>query len=501
MTPSKIFLFFCISFILGISLGSFIKIPSFCFFGFLIFGILIILFFWKNKKIFVLGFSILFLIFGIWRYQQVESKIINDELQKYRDLNKDITLIGVVLQEPEIREKSQKLIIKVEKIENPQQVVYKNNEKYFQGKILVITKRYPEYQYGDKLKITGKLKTPQVFEEFNYKDYLKKDGIYSQMEWPEIKIIDKNQGNFIFRKILFFKGKLRESIYQNFSPPQSSILGAMILGDKKQISEDLKQKLNIVGLRHITAISGLHVTILSSILMTLLIGLGFWRQQAFYFAIFLIAFFIIMTGLQPSAVRAGIMGFLFLLAQHLGKITSSSRTIFFAAALMLFQNPLLLKLDISFQLSFLAIIGIIYLSPIFQNWLGKIPNILGTRNILAMTLSAQFFTLPILIYNFGYFSLVSPVTNILIVPFLPYIMGLGFISGIVGIISHHLGWFFSLPCWLFLTYLIKIVEFFSKPWAFKTIKISWPWLIIFYLILVFIAWRLQEKQKLKFLHY
>jgi len=302
---------------------------------------------------------------------------------------------------------------------------------------------------------------------------------------------------------LGFKNKLRESIFQNLSPPQSSILGAMLLGDKSRIPEDLKEKLNIAGVRHITAVSGMHVAILTTILMSLLLGLGLWRGQAFYFSIILISLFIIMTGFQPSGIRAGIMGGLFLLGQKLGRKSISPRTIVMAAALMLAINPLLLLDDVGFQLSFLAVLGIIYLTPTFNNWLKFIPKKLAAlKNILAMTLAAQIFTLPILIYNFGRISLVAPLTNILILPILYWIMLLGFIFGLVGIFWQFLGWILSWPVWFLLTYLIKVVDFFSHSWAAKTIEnVHWFWLIISYLTLGFIAWQLNKKQKLKFLNY
>jgi len=341
-----------------------------------------------------------------------------------------------------------------------------------------------------------------IFEDFNYKDYLAKDGIYSVIYWPEIELIEKNQGNLIYARILQFKNKLRESIYQNLSPPQSSILGAIILGDKRQISQEWKDKLNYAGVRHLTAVSGMHIAVLTSILMSFLIGLGFWRKQAFYFTIILITLFIVMTGLQSSAIRAGIMGGLFLFAQYLGRMNVSSRVIVFAAAIMLIQNPLLLRLDAGFQLSFLAMMGIIYLMPAFQYWLRKIPDFLQLKNIISLTISAQIFTLPVLIYNFGYFSLVAPLTNILIVPLLPLIMGLGFIFAFLGIIWLPLGWIFSLPAWLLLTYLTKIVDWFSNfSWSAYVLEISWVWLIISYLILGLIVWRIQEQQKLRFLQY
>jgi len=513
MTASRIFLYFCLSFIGGIFLNSVVKISQLLMLGALIFGILLIfippsLNLRKRAGLVAIGFCILFLVLGIWRHQLSGLRIIrNNELRKYNDQEKIITLVGVIAKEPDIREKSVKLTVQPENIN---------------GKVLVTANRYPEYQYGDKLKITGKLKTPQVFSEgdedksssssfaiaqdFNYKDYLKKDGIYSVMDWPKIELLERGKytgpTRAIYAIILGFKNKLRESIYQNLSPPQSSILGAIILGDKRKISEEWKGKLNVTGVRHITAISGLHITVLTVVLMNFLIWLGLWRKQAFYFTIILITLFILMTGLQPSAIRAGIMGGLFLLAQYFGRMASASRAIFFAGAVMLWQNPFLLRLDVGFQLSFLAMLGIIYLSSIFRDWLKFIPW-LQPRSILAMTFSAYLFTLPILIYNFGYISFIAIPVNLLIVPFLYLIMIFGFIFALTGIISPFLGWIFSFPVWLLLNYLVKVVDFFSKiPWAYKTLEnVHWIFLLISYLILALITWRLQEKQKLKFLQY
>ncbi len=482
MSSSKIFLYFCLSFIGGIFLNSIIIIPQLVMLGILILGVFLISIFWKDKNITIIGFCILFLVLGIWRHQQFLSKIVYPK-------ERDVSFIGKVIAEPDVRETNLKLIIETEKVP---------------GKILVTCNRYPEYRYGDKLKITGKLKRPPEFEGFNYKDYLAKEKIYTVVNYPQIELLERNQGNKIYAAILKFKQKLRESISQNLSPPQSSILRALILGDKKQISDKWKEKLNYAGVRHLTAVSGMHVAILISILMTILIGLGLWRQQAFYITLIFIWSFIIMTGLQSSAIRAGIMGSLFLLSQYLGRLNISSRAVIFAGTLMLAQNPLILKSDVGFQLSFLAIMGIIYLTPVLKDWLKFIPEekIFNLRSILAITFSAQIFTLPILIYNFGYFSLVAPLVNILILPLLPFIMGFGFIFALVGTIWGLLGWLFSLPTWLLLTYLLRIVDWFSKlPFATYFLEISGTWLLIFYLILGLVTYKLREKQKLKFLNY
>jgi len=171
---------------------------------------------------------------------------------------------------------------------------------------------------------------------------------------------------------------------------------------------------------------------------------------------------------------------------------------------MLAVNPLLLLGDVGFQLSFLAVMGIIYLGPTLRNWLRFIPEerFVNLRSILFMTFSAYIFTLPILIYNFGRISLVGPIVNVLVLPIVPLIMTLGFIFGLLGMIWSFLGWIFSLPAWFLLTYLLKVVDFFSHSWAAKTIEnVHWFWLIISYLILGCLAWYLNKRERLKFLDY
>lgn len=505
MTKSKIFFYFCSSFIFGIFLNSIIIKSQLLELGFLfvIFGfvlaIILISVFWKQKKIVLIGFCLIFLIFGIWTHRTAELRIINSALKQYNNLENSVVLTGTIIKEPDIRENSIQVVLKVDSINN---IDLSSNRV---GNILIFASRYPEYKYGDKLKVIGRLENPPVFETFNYRDFLSKKEIYSIVRGPKIELLDQDSQKttiLIRGKILDFKTKLREVIYSNLSPPQSSILGAMLLGDKSRISDKLKNKLNIVGLRHITCVSGMHIAILTAILMSFLIGLGLWRQHAFYITVILMVLFITMIGFQASAIRAGIMGLLFLAGQNFGRKSFSPRAIVMAAAIMLAINPLLLLNDIGFQLSFLAVIGIIYFLPVFQKWFRKIPNIFQFRNILAMTLSAQIFTLPILIYNFGYFSLISPISNVLIVPFLPYIIGSGFLFALTGIFSQTLGWILSLPCWFLLTYLVKILNFLSQEWAIKVIEnVHWIWLMLSYLVLGIIVWRISKNREADFLNY
>ena len=220
------------------------------------------------------------------------------------------------------------------------------------GKILITTPNYPEYNYGDVLKINGKLQFPAVFEDFNYKQYLAKDKIYYVMYYPKIELLTKNQGNKIFSAILKSKHRVTDKIETLMPFPEASILEGIILGNKQIFSEKIKNDLSVTGTSHITAISGMNIVIISDIVMIFLIGLGFWRRQAFWIAAILIILFIFMVGAPASAVRAGIMGIILLYAKKIGRLSDSARIMIFACAIMLIFNPCFLRYDVGFQLSF-----------------------------------------------------------------------------------------------------------------------------------------------------
>ncbi len=433
----------------------------------------------------ILFYFCLFFIGGVFLYS-LNVDIQSNQLKEYFD--KEVSLVGVVVEEPDKRQGTTKLTIQIEGLEE---------------KILITKWHYPQYEYGDKLKIKGILQEPQIFEGFNYKDYLAKDKIFALTYQPKIELIEKNQASSLKRFLISVKNKLKTSLNTIMPMPQSGFLEALLFGDESNISNEWKDKLNFTGTRHIAAVSGMNITILCFLLSDFLLSLSFWRNQSFYISVILISFYILMIGAPASAVRAGIMAIAFLTAQHFGRISTGSRIIVLSATIMLIFNPLLLVFDVGFQLSFLAIIGLIYLQPILLNLFKKIPDVFQLRYNLSGTLAAQIFTLPILIYNFGQISIISLLANILILPLLPAITILGFIFSMIGMVWELLGQFLSWPAWFMLSYLIKIIDWFSKiSWAnliFQNVSIFF--LLFCYFVLALIIWRIQESQKLKFLQY
>lgn len=485
ISASKIFFYLCLSLIAGIALRqiTYIYLPVIP--VFFILGIILISLFWADKKAVLLGFCIIFVSLGICRSEAAISKIENSDFLKYQLFDKSIDLTAVVESEPQKNEKYLRFIASDILIDGGIPI---------KGKIMVITGRYPEFNFNDKLKISGKLEAPEDLDGFDYRKYLEKDGIFAMSNFSKIELVGRRQKAFYaFEAILFLKTKLREGIERNFSPPHSLILEGMILGDNNALGNDLKNKLNITGLRHIIAISGTHIVILSAILMSFFISIGLWRGQAFYLSLFFIIIYIILSGSPSSGIRAGIMGVIFMYGQKIGRKSIGARTIVIACSLMLLINPLILFYDVGFQLSFLACLGMIYFSPILLRFFsivfkGKLNNLSA---MVSATLSAQLFTLPIIIYNFGSISAVSILTNILILPAVYLIMVFGFLSSFFGAVFDLVSWIFILPTWLLLSYFIKIVDVFSIPrlsiqlenthWSFLALSYSFLFLFIYYL--------------------
>lgn len=334
------------------------------------------------------------------------------------------------------------------------------------GKVLLNASMYPEYFYGDQLKVNCQLKAPEPFKGFAYDRYLAKSDIYSQCNFARLKLLSRGNGDWLLIKIFDFKNKLQYVINKNLPEPQGSMLSAMVLGNRRGVPKEVVEKFNLTGTSHLMAISGLHITIFSALVMKICLSLYLSRKKSFWVITLILILYIIMIGFPASAVRAGIMGWMVILAMYLGRLNKSTNALLLVASLMLVVNHKLLLDDIGFQLSFSAVLGIIHFSPWLEGWLNKVPNFLALRDVLVMTFAAQIATSPLIIFYFERLSLISPIVNLLVVPFLPYLMmaGLGaiFFSLVLPIFSQILFW----PVYFLLSYILKIIEIFSLvPYA------------------------------------
>ncbi|MDD5696748.1 MAG: ComEC/Rec2 family competence protein [Candidatus Pacebacteria bacterium] len=458
-------------FMAGILFASFFDFSGFVF---LILGLGLIGV-WNNKR-FLVSLGLALIVFGLavfyfdFRYSELKS----GELSALAD-NSSIVLTGIVSKEPQTDYDRQKMTISV--LENE--------------KILVSVPVFPQYDYGDRVEIKGKFRKPGMIEDFDYEGFLLKDGIIGYMSFPEINVLEKNQGNGIIAFVYSFKKKMISVMEKNLSLEKEAILEATILGNTLKMGDELKEKLSLSGLNHAIAISGAHIVLFAGIIFELFLIIGLWRNQALLASIFFILFYVFFVGMPASAVWAGFMVSLIFLAQILGRRVSNLRTLIMAGFLILLFNPLVLRYDLGFQLSFFATLGIVLLGPVFNYWLRPFVKFKALREILAMTLSAQVLVLPILSLTFGYFSLVSLLSSVLVFPALPIIMILGLLFPLLGLVSSFLSWLLAMLCSLFLSYLVLIIDFCSLlPFS----RVETP-LVLFFLIYLPLLFFLVSKKR------
>lgn len=480
----------CLSFLLAVAFSSFISLGlSFAFFilflGLLIFTYTFIFIEAQNRKTFkIVAIVLLFFSLGMIRYDFKDRYTPDPKLNSA--INSKTEIIGIVVEEPKYKNTYREYIIET------------NNG----NKILVKSEVYPEYKYGDRIKFTGKLEWPENFEDnrektFDYQSFLAKDDIYFILPFAKGEFIESGQGNFLKSSLLEFKSKFISSVQKQITEPASSLLGGILLG-LDEISKDWEDIFRRVGIIHIIVLSGYNITLVADAIFWFLSQIKFLTKKfILLFEAVGIVLFVIMVGGAPSVIRAALMALLVLLARGTGRTYLAARALLIAAVAMIILNPKVLIFDTSFQLSFLATAGLIWLTPLLSKKLTWLPEKFAIRNIVTDTISTQILVLPLLLYKTGLFSVVSIPANILILPAVPLAMFSGFITGVVGLILTPLVLPFAFVSELILNYMLKVSEFISLL-PFASISISnFPMILMLaiYVIYGFTYWKIVAKQR------
>ncbi|MDD5567340.1 MAG: ComEC/Rec2 family competence protein [Patescibacteria group bacterium] len=454
---------------------SFFILPVWSLLG-LLFGGFILWLLARFKLMKIIGLGLVMAVLGIGYFElQLPGKSTLD-IAWYNGQTVEFT--GVVASEVEARNNKQRITVSTSQMEDDR------GEKEIRGKVLISAALYPEFVYGDELKVKCRLETPQPIEDFAYDKYLALARVYSVCYQPKITILSSGHGNFILSGIYSIKQRFLSKLNQMIIEPQASFLAGLLVGARSGMPVSLTEAFQRTGVSHIVAISGYNITIIASLILSLTQGL-IGRKRAFWLVLAALGFFAIITGAQASVLRATIMGVLVLVAKQVGRLSNIGNALVLAAWLMVMFNPLVLAFDIGFQLSFLSTLGLVYLAPRTEKLFGWLPNALNLRESLVSTLSAIIFTLPMILFQFGRLSLVAPLVNILILPLIPIIMAVGFIAVTIGIVWLPIGQIIGWAVWLLLGYIIAVVDFFSKL-NFSSIEIkelSVIFLVIGYLLI------------------
>lgn len=446
-----------IGFILGIGLGSF---------GFVSWGYILSVgmaslivysykFFIEKEHEGVLFFVAIFLIGILGGLVRMHYSDTYRESSLSQFAEKQISYTGVIVSEPDVREKNTMLTIKVSK------VFVGTTTIPVSEKIIISTSIYPEFNYGDEIYFTTKISIPKKIESengrtFDYGGYLRVRGVWYTASFVNPKLLSGGHGSMVKKYLFSIKRSFTTAIKNALPEPESSLMSGLLLGTKQSLGKELLSEFSRTGVSHVVVLSGYNIAIVATSIMSFLAFLP--ASVSFMVGCISIILFTILAGGGASAVRAAIMVLVALFAKKMNRDYKASRALAFAIVVMLAPNPLLLVFDPSFQLSILATIGIVFVTPIITPYFLRVPEKFGMREIISSTIATQLTVLPFLVYTMGTLSLVALPVNVLILATIPATMFLGFVTGLFGVFSLWLSFIPALPSYILLWYQLAVVH-------------------------------------------
>ena len=395
-------------------------------------------------------------------------------------LQKNISGIGSIVNEPEQKESSQIVVIKVQSATRDQIGEVCDPISMIRLK----TKLYPQYYYNNQVSFSGKLSKPNNFgmDNFDYIGYLAKDNIYFEIKSATLSLLENESAltndytfsflgiyTHILDKLFLFKRYFETILKRNFSEPYSALATGLLLGEKSSLGKDLLDDFRKVGLIHIIVLSGYNITIVGDTLRKIFLFLP--RVWGITMGGIGIVLFGLMVGGGATVVRTCAMASIGLFAQTIRRDYSVIRSLIFVGLIMIILNPKIFLYDPSFQLSFLATLGLILLGKFFDDKFKFITARFGIRSIVSSTFATQFFVTPFLLYKMGQVSVIGIIVNILVLPVIPITMLMVFITGISGMISFAFSKPFALFTYILLKYEIFMVKYFAS-FSFSALNIN-----------------------------
>jgi competence protein ComEC len=444
----------------GVYLQSLLQAPAWILGLAFPFFLAVALIWWREWPVRLGASCALFLLLGALRYTAALPRLDEGDLPYYND-GGTTTITGFVVEAPDVRDRYVNLKVSARDLE------IDGGMRPVEGLALVRTGRHPSYEYGDEVQIEGKLETPPESEDFSYKDYLARQGIHSMVDYGRITVLSRGHGDPFHRTIYALKGHLQKTIARLFPEPSASLLTGILLGIETGIPRSLIEDFNETSTTHIIAISGFNIAIVGGAIGVFTKRfLGIYRSAIV--SMLAIALYTVLVGADAAVVRAAIMGSVSLLAIIAGRRTFALASLAAAALLMTLWNPFLLW-HVGFQLSFAASLGLILL---VRPWEGGVRTLLSRwlteeraaalvrllSGPLFVTMAAQLAVWPITLYYFRRLSLISPLTNFLIIPAQPPVMILGGIATLLGSLHPLLGQPVAWVAWLFPAYTIAVVQ-------------------------------------------
>lgn len=479
MHRSQLFLCACCALLVGVALASWMTIAPIVLWCGVLMGAIALL---MRGRAVIVGVCVLALCVGAWRTQSVlgHSSALWDaaaskptvELWGYADGDFEATATGG------------RYTFRV------LQMRLGNATMSFDDRVMVSGPGWVRPLQGQWFVLKGKIQQPKRYDDFDYISYLAKEGIHATMYYPTYDVSLTDEAPMLMRArvavvscLAGVRRALTQSLARSVPEPESGYLASLLVGAKGNVGASLKEAFARTGTSHIVALSGYNITIIATVLMMLLAPLG--ARRSYWIAIIAIGLFVVMVGGGASVVRAAIMGVLAMTAQRLGRLSDAGNTMAATAAAMCVFNPLVLRWDVGFQLSFLAFAGIVYVQPLIEPWMTRVLRWKSLASLVSTTLSAQVLVLPLLLVVFKVLAVYTLPVNILVLPLVPLAMALGFATALAGFVWSWAGLLVGQLAWLVAALQLSIVSRVAAlPSAALTVPLSGTTAVAIYAALV-----------------
>jgi competence protein ComEC len=351
------------------------------------------------------------------------------------------------------------------------------------------------------------LKAPLNPHQFNYKNYLVKQGIQQQLFLVNEQFKRIGSQGFSLQGISAkFRNLVQESLKKHdFKPDELAVVNALLLGQRQDISKQLIADYSSAGAIHILAVSGLHVGIILLILNWLFKPLERLNKGRFIKTVLVVLFlwmFAFVAGLSASVVRAVTMFTFLAIGLSFRRKNIIEFSLITSMFFLLIVKPMFL-FDVGFQLSYLAVFGIIWVQPIlYKFWNPKLKIVDKFWQLLTVSFAAQAGILPLSLYYFHQFPGLFWMSNLIIIPFLGAIL----IGGIVIIFLSLIGFLPQFLATIFgfvITQMNNFVRWISlqEQFLFKDISLSFLMMIASYISIIFLVRFLMDSSLKKMIYF
>lgn len=383
--------------------------------------------------------------------------------------------------------------IDVSSIEGEFEIVSYRAIKDYYDKYIVKSKEGNKFilylPHGDELKkgtlinLSGEFRLPDLARNtggFNYRRYLNSQKIYGIIRAKNYYVSNLAKFNLIY----YIQDEIYKSFARLFPKDEMGLIIGMMIGETKDISEDVLENFKTTGITHLIAVSGSNVVYVV-VLVQFLFKKFFGKRATYFISIFFLILFMLISGASASVCRATLMIILSICADIFFLKSDTFSNILTSAFVLILLNPLVIY-DVGFILSFGGTLGIVLLSKDFTRLFKRLGKLNET---LSVTCSAQFILAPIMMYYFNTFSILSIVTNIIVVPISGSITILGFVVFIISKISFPIAKLIANSLYVLATFTIWVADMFSKiPFSLiRTITPNVFEIFLFYFVVFYFA--------------